>query len=78
MLPIPEDMADELGIRVGSEVRLERHAGGGLLVRPPETREGAGTRLFGLMVPHLKERGGGVEAFLEWRREDARLDGSQR
>lgn len=75
-VPLPEDLARRFGIHGGSRIEWEPTEDGRLTLRTEESSEGAGSRLLGILKPYLKEQGGGVEAFLEWRREDARLDGS--
>ena len=73
---IPEEMAERMGLHPGSPVQWESAPNGGYTLRPALSRHEAIDRLGEVLKPYLKEQGGGVEAFLEWRREDARLDGS--
>ena len=75
-VPIPEEVASQMGIHPGSPVQWERTSDGGYTLRPDQTRREAVEGLGEVLKPYLKEQGGGVEAFLKWRREDARLDGS--
>lgn len=74
-VPLPEELAEEDGLHKGSEVEWERTEDGALKLRAVAST-GGGSRFLRILKPYLKEQGGGVEAFLEWRREDARLDGS--
>lgn len=75
-VPLPEDLARRFGIHGGSRIEWEPTEDGRLTLRAETTRQEAINRLGEVLKPYLKEQGGGVEAFLEWRREDARLDGS--
>ncbi|AIE84416.1 AbrB/MazE/SpoVT family DNA-binding domain-containing protein [Fimbriimonas ginsengisoli] len=75
-VPLPEDLAEEFGLHKGSPIQWERTEDGALKLRPAVSREEAVERLSGLLKPYLKQQGGGVDAFLRWREEDARLDGS--
>lgn len=75
-VPISKEMAEKMGLYPGSLVEWERMTDGGYTLRAVAPHQGAGSRLHGVLKPYLKEEGGGVEAFLDLRREDARLDGS--
>ena len=75
-VPLPEDLAQAIGLHKGTAAEWRRTDDGALELRPSTTRKEAIDRLGTLLDPYLTERGGGVEAFLEWREEDARLDGS--
>ena len=76
-VPIPADLAQEFGLHKGSSFRWERTDDGALKLLSSVASGGAGSRLLGILKPYVKEQGGGVEAFLKWRDEDARLDGSR-
>ena len=75
-VPLPEEYAQEFGLHKGSAAEWRRTDDGALELRPSATRKEAIERLSTLLDPYLTERGGGVEAFLKWREEDARMDGS--
>lgn len=73
-VPIPEEMARDLGLHEGSPVEWERTPDGGLTLRPSRTRAEIARALLGAGQKYLKPGESGVEGFLKWREEERRLD----
>lgn len=82
LVEIPEELARAHGLREGVEVRWETGPDGKLVLCGASPSDSLSkprrdlSELRGSLKAMLAPEGGGVEAFLEWRREDARLDGS--
>ena len=75
-MPIPEALAQEFGIHKGVRIDWERTEDGGLRLRTVRSRAERARELLGAGKKYLQPDESGVEAFLKWREEDARLDGS--
>lgn len=76
-VPIPEEFAAEFGLREGTSVEWERTEDGRLALNQAPRRKASSQRLRGMLKPYLEPGESGVESFLRWREEDARLDGSR-
>lgn len=70
LLPISEEVARAHNLREGVEVTWETTSEGRLVLAEKPRRDPLSLR--GSLKQMLAPEGGGVEAFLEWRREDAR------
>lgn len=75
LVSIPDEIARALNLHEGSRVEWEPSSDGAFILRG-EASALPGRRLRGLLKPYLKPGESGVEEFLRWREEDAKLDGS--
>lgn len=73
---LPEEVARGLGLHEGDPVEWRRTSDGSFTLQKAPQPSGAESPFRGFLKPHVKADGGGVEEFLRWREEDARLDGS--
>ena len=70
-VPLPEEVAEKLGLHRGSPVRWERTPDGGYTLRPALTREEAIDRLSGMLAHTLKPGESAVADLIREREEDA-------
>ena len=73
-VPIPEDMAQEIGLHRGSAVRWERAADGGLTLRATSSRKEAALKLRGMLKDYLKPGDSAVADLIREREEAAILE----
>ena len=73
-VPIPEAMAEKLGLHGGSPVEWELTEDGALKLRATNERLVAIRRLRGMGKEWLKPGESGVEGFLDWRQQERELD----
>lgn len=73
-VPIPEAMAEKLGLHRGSPVEWEFTDDGALKLRATNDRLEAIRAIRGAGRKYLKPGDSGVESFLKWRQEERELD----
>jgi len=73
-VPLPAELAEEFGIHQGSQIEWVRTEDGLLTLRPASTGHEAFRKLKGLGRRWFQPGESGVEAFLEWREAERKLD----
>ena len=73
-VPIPEDLADRFGIHEGSRIEWVLSDSGQLVLRTTTLRDEAVRTLRGSLKNTVKPGETGMDAFLEWRESERRLD----
>lgn len=77
-VPIPEALAEEMGLHAGSQVEWERTDDGALKLRTVSERLAAFDRLGEILKGTFEPGESGMGWFLKWRQEERELDPTYR